>query len=188
MIFKVQSFPSFLGVLFWNVLIIALLHVVLLYACVKLSEEKLDYTRPRFAPRQWEHNGRFYRDKLKINVWKDYIPQYVGKDGFSKETLEKELSLSYIDTFLLETCRGEWYHTANLIGIPIFFILNPLPYSVMFSIVLFVVHGTCTIIQRYNRFRLLILRKKLLRDQYKAMQHGNSVLVSAQELGEEKPA
>lgn len=161
---------DFLGMLFWNVLIIGLLHIVLLILCVRLSQETMHYERPRFAPKQWEHNGRFYRDKLKINVWKDYIPQYVSKDGFSKESLEKELSLSYVDQFLTETCRGEWYHTANLIGIPFFLIVNPLPYSLLFSLVLFVVHGTCTIIQRYNRFRLLILRKKLARDAEKANQ------------------
>lgn len=164
MLFKVHSIMGFLGMLFWNVLFIGLLHVVLLLLCVRLSQQTMDYQRPRFAPKQWEHNGRFYRDKLKINVWKDYIPQYVSKDGFSKESLEKELSLSYVDQFLTETCRGEWYHTANLLGIVFFLLVDPLPYSVLFSLVLLVVHGTCTVIQRYNRFRLLIVRKKLVRD------------------------
>lgn len=155
---------DFLGMMFWNVLIIGLLHVVLFLICIRLSQKTMQFDRPRFAPKKWEQNGRFYRDKLKINVWKDYIPQYVSKDGFSKESLEKNLTLPYLDEFLMETCRGEWYHTANLIGIPFLLIVNPLPYSVLFSLVLFVVHGTCTIIQRYNRFRLLIVRKKLIRD------------------------
>jgi glycosyl-4,4'-diaponeurosporenoate acyltransferase len=150
--------------LFWNVLIIALLHLVLLYLCTKLSKETMSYERPRFAAKSWEHNGKFYRDKLKINVWKDFVPQYVAKDGFSKESLEKCPSIEYIDQFLIETCRGEWYHTANLIAIPFLLLCNPLLFGIPFSIVLLVVHGSCTIIQRYNRFRLLILRKKLIRD------------------------
>ena len=84
MLFKVHSFTDFIWMLFWNALAIALLHIVVLYFCVKLSPKSLDFNRPRFAPKKWEHDGRFYRDKLKINIWKDYMPQYVGKDGFGR--------------------------------------------------------------------------------------------------------
>ncbi len=188
MLFKVHSFMGFLGMMFWNALIIALLHLILLYVCVKLSRETIDCKRPRFAPRDWEHNGRFYRDKLKINVWKDYVPQYVAKDGFSKESLEKNPTVSYVDRFLAETCRGEWYHTANMVGIVFFLLFDPLPYSLIFSAILFTVHGACIAIQRYNRFRLLILRKKLARDAAKnGMQVVTPVVVSAAE-STEKPA
>ena len=184
MIFKVQSLPDLCWMLFWNVLVIGVLHVVLLYWCTHLTKEKLDYRRHRYASKRWEHDGRFYRDKLKINAWKDYIPQYVSKDGFSKETLEKNPTVPYVDEFLAETCRGEWYHTSNLVGIVFFVTVNPLLYSLLFSFVLVVVHGTCTVIQRYNRFRLLILRKKLVRDAEKAQRSAEAIVVSAVETEE----
>ena len=184
MFFKVQSFPDMLWMLIWNITVIGVLHVVLLYCCTRLSKETLDFQRPRFAPKRWEHEGRFYRDKLKINVWKDYIPQYVTKDGFSKESLEKNPSLSYVEAFLAETCRGEWYHAGNLIGIVFFLAVNPLLYGLLFSLALTVIHGTCIAIQRYNRFRLLILRKKLLRDARRAGRSVEPIVVTAVESEE----
>ena len=164
MLFKVHSFTDFIWMLFWNALAIALLHIVGLYFCVKLSPKSLDFNRPRFAPKKWEHDGRFYRDKLKINIWKDYMPQYVGKDGFSKEKLEKDVTIPYLEEFLAETCRGEWYHSACLTGILFLLLVNPALYGIVFSSLMFVGHSACIVIQRYNRFRLLILRKKLIRD------------------------
>ncbi|MDD5952409.1 MAG: hypothetical protein PUC32_01960 [Oscillospiraceae bacterium] len=177
MLFKVHSFSDFLWMMLWNVLVIALLHAILLYCCVKLSPEAMNYERPRFAPKKWENNGKFYRDKLKINAWKDYMPQYVGKDGFSKESLEKDVTLPYLEEFLTETCRGEWYHATCLWGLPFLLFANPPLYGISFSLILTVIHGACVVIQRYNRFRLLILRKKLLRDARRSQQSATAVVV-----------
>ena len=145
--------------------VLTLLHGVLLFCCVRLKGRSLCHDRRRFTPRRWEQNGRFYRDTLKINRWKDRVPQHIGRDGFSKARMEKRPTPDYLDAFLAETCRGEWYHTACLAGIPTVLLLCPLPWSIVFSVLMVLVHGACIVIQRYNRVRLLTLRRKISRDQ-----------------------
>ena len=65
-----------------------------------------------YRTKDWEHNGRFYTKYLKIKKWKDYLPQYISKNGFSKRNLMSvtKLNVKYINNFILETCRAEWNH------------------------------------------------------------------------------
>lgn len=188
MIFRVHSFFDFVIMLAWNAAVMGLWHLLVLVACTHLSKETISFNRPRFAAKQWEKNGRFYRDKLKINAWKDYMPQYVSKDGFSKETLEKNPTLEYVEEFLVETCRGEWYHTSAMTGIVFFFLMDPLPYNLILTGIMLVGHGACVVIQRYNRFRLLLLRKKLERDARRRRAKTEAFEVSVGDAIEEKLA
>ncbi|HHV32419.1 glycosyl-4,4'-diaponeurosporenoate acyltransferase CrtO family protein [Caproiciproducens sp. LBM24188] len=157
---KNESFISMLG---WNLLIIGLWHIVIFLACVKMPNAKFDPAKERFAPREWEHGGRWYREKLKIQEWKDRVPQYIGKEGFSKAHFT-DLSVEYIDAFIVETCRGEWMHMKNCICAVVVLIINPLLVGVIFSLFILLGNMPFAVIQRYNRFRLQVLRKKRLRD------------------------
>lgn len=159
MVFRVHFLLRLLG----SAAVLTLLHGVLLVCCVRLKEKTLRHDRRRFAPRRWEQNGRFYRETLQINRWKDRVPQHIGKDGFSKARLEKRLSPDYLDAFLAETCRGEWYHTACLAAVPVVLLTAPLPWSILAAVPMAAVHGACIAIQRYNRIRLLTLRRKICR-------------------------
>lgn len=105
---------SFINMLFWNLVLIGLWHLVVFLACIKFPDSFFDPAKNRFAPKEWEHGGRWYRDKLKIQEWKDSLPQYTGHDGFSKAHLT-DLSLDYLDSFIRETCRGEWMHLKNCV-------------------------------------------------------------------------
>lgn len=150
---------SFLNMFVWNLVIIGLWHIVVFLACIKLRSTKFNPAKERFAAKSWEHGGRWYRDKLKIHLWKDKVPQYIGKDGFSKEHFT-DLSLEYIDEFIMETCRGEWMHMKNCICVVITLIINPLLVGLIFSFLILLGNVPFAIIQRYNRFRLQVLRKK----------------------------
>jgi glycosyl-4,4'-diaponeurosporenoate acyltransferase len=156
---------SFLNMFVWNIFLIGLWHLIVFLACVKLPRSTFDPALGRFAPKAWENGGRWYRDKLKIQFWKDKVPQHVGKDSFSKEHL-LDVSVEYLDEFIVETCRGEWMHKRSCICAVITLLINPLFVGLVFSFLIFLGNAPFAIIQRYNRFRLLILRKKLLRDMH----------------------
>ncbi|XOQ45392.1 MAG: Glycosyl-4,4'-diaponeurosporenoate acyltransferase [Clostridium sp.] len=154
---------SFLDMLIWNLVIVGLWHITVFLLCIKLPKSAFDPTKERYAPRQWEHGGRWYRDTLKIQVWKDRVPQYIGKNGFSKRHLN-DISIEYLDEFITETCRGEWMHLKNCICAVVTLIINPLLVGLVMSFLIMLANAPFAAVQRYNRFRLLVLRKKRLRD------------------------
>lgn len=162
-----------LHLLILNGLLLTIQHVGLLYFCKKLRPQTLSYQRRRFCLRKWERCGQIYRTVLKIHRWKDRVPQHIGRDGFSKATLNKTLTEDYVEQFLRETCRGEWYHTAALGIIPALLLLDPLWLGSGLSLILLGIHGGCIVIQRYNRGRLLHVQNKKSRAQNR--EHGNSV-------------
>lgn len=155
---------SALQVVMWNAIIIGVWHIALFILCVKMPASYFDGSKPRYAPRKWERNGRIYRDVFKINLWKDRLPQHVGRDGFSKERLDSKLSVEYVDQFILETCRSEWEHTANCAIAVVTLFINPIPLGFLFSFLVLLGNVPFAFIQRYNRFRLQILRRRLLRE------------------------
>ena len=157
------KWSSAMNMFFWNVMIVTIWHVVIFIACVKLPNTTFDSSRHRYQAMRWEHGGRWYRDYLKINLWKDKVPQHIGKDGFSKEHLTN-ISLDYLDEFILETCRGEWMHLNNCICSVVIVLINPLIPGLIFGFLILLGNLPFAIIQRYNRFRLQTLRRKVLRD------------------------
>lgn len=152
-----------LDMLIWNIMIVAAWHIVVFIACVKLPPSTFDASKSRYQSRAWEHNGRWYKDKLKINLWKDRVPQHIGKGGFSKEHFT-DVSLEYLDQFILETCRGEWMHLSNCICAVVVFLINPLFPGLLFSFLILLGNLPFALIQRYNRFRLQTVRRKIIRD------------------------
>lgn len=154
---------SFLDTLLWNLIIVAIWHLVFLFACQKLPDSTFDASKNRYIPREWEHGGRWYRDYLKIQLWKDRLPQHIGKEGFSKKHLNSD-SIEYIDQFILETCRGEWNHKKNCLCSIVMLLINPLLVGVIVSTLILIGNLPFAMVQRYNRFRLLVLRKRRIRD------------------------
>ncbi len=154
---------SFLNMLVWNLVLIGLWHLVVFLACTKLSSSRFDPGKGRYAAKPWEHGGRWYRDNLKIQLWKDRLPQHIGKDGFSKQHLT-DLSVDYLDQFILETCRGEWMHMKNCVCAILVLLINPLLVGVIASFFILLGNLPFAVVQRYNRFRLQVLRKRRLRE------------------------
>lgn len=154
---------SFINMLFWNIVIIGLWHAVVFLACVKRPDSSYDPEKSRFVAKPWEHGGRWYRDNLKIQVWKDRLPQYIGKEGFSKAHLT-DMSIDYLDQFIVETCRGEWMHLKNCICCVVMLLINPLIVGIIASCFIMAGNLPFAIVQRYNRFRLQTLRKRKMRE------------------------
>lgn len=159
---------NYLSMLLVNLLIVGAWHGTTFWLSVRMSSSYFQPDSALYRPWKWEKGGRWYRDHLHINDWKDRVPQFVSNDGFSKKHIDN-ISLEYLNRFISETCRGEWMHTCNLGSIFLTLLVNQSMVGVTFSVLIFVGNAPCTLIQRYNRFRLEVLRKKLQRDGARAV-------------------
>ena len=153
---------SFLNMLVWNLVIAGLWHIVVFLVSIKLPDTAFDPAKERYAPKPWERGGRWYRDVVKIQEWKDRLPQHIGRDGFSKKHLT-EISVDYLDKFIMETCRGEWVHLKDCACAIVTLLINPLLVGILVSFLIMLANVPFAAVQRYNRFRLQILRKRRLR-------------------------
>ncbi len=167
-----------LHVISWNVMIITLWHCVVFIICTRLPNSVLDASKPRYLAFRWERNGNWYRDKLHIQNWKDNVPQHIKKGGFSKKHLTQR-SLDYLDQFILETCRGEWMHLSNCGCVVVVMFANPLTPGLIFSFLVLLGNLPFVCIQRYNRFRLQVLRKAVARELRLAQVKKDTVSVSS---------
>ncbi len=148
----------FAAVIIVNTVSCGIWHLVSFLICIGMNEEALSPRRRMFRPRTWERDGRFYSSVLRINRWKDLLPQHVGKNGFSKEHLD-DVSAEYLDEFIAETCRGEWNHRMNSLCVIPVLIINRLPAGLIISLLVLLGNLPFVFIQRYNRLRLQRLKK-----------------------------
>lgn len=106
------------------------------------------------APRSWERDGRFYRERLGIRRWKALLPDgapWLG--GFAKKHLRSH-DPAYLAKFLLEIRRAEIAHWCMLACLPVFFSWDP-PWACW--VMTFYALGAnlpCILAQRYNRLVL----------------------------------
>lgn len=166
---------SFVNMMVWNLVIAGLWHVLVFLVCIKRPNSAFNPTKERYAPKHWEHGGRWYRDTLKIQAWKDRLPQYIGRDGFSKKHLT-DMSVDYLDQFIVETCRGEWMHLNNCVCAVVMLLINPLLVGILTGFLITLANLPFAVVQRYNRFRLQILRKKLQRNAHSSGMEQNTAV------------
>lgn len=153
---------SNINIILINILLMVFYHLAVLWLCKNLNSKFFDPNRLLYKTNKWENKGLFYIKYLKIKKWKDYLPQYVSKNGFSKKNLMSvtKLDTKYISNFILETCRAEWNHFVCSLYFLISFTINPMPYAVVFSVIPVAINLPFIIIQRYNRIRLKKLTAK----------------------------
>ena len=115
---------------------------------------------------------KFY-EKLKIRMWKDKIPEIGHFTGFRKNKLAEPQSIEYVDRFLLESCYGELGHFfALFLGFTVLF-LYPLSdvwfaLAIPVAIVNFFLNLPSLLVLRYNSYKLVVLKKSLLKKQQRA--------------------
>lgn len=148
------------NILFVNLLLIILWHLIVLFLCMHLNPCFFNPERSIYSIRSWETDGNFYINILKIKKWKDKLPQFVTKNGFSKRSLNKRLNREYIERFMFETCRAEWNHFMCCMYFIISFFINTWVNAIIFSVVPIVVNLPFLFIQRFNRIRLYKLLNK----------------------------
>lgn len=114
-----------------------------------------------FKERSFEK--RFYH-LIYLTKWKDKLPEWGKVWNFEKNHLKQELSLEYVERFILETYRAEIGH----IGMAVFgfacILVNPRDYAqmaIICSVINVFVQIPFCLIQRFNRPRLVRLRTRL---------------------------
>ncbi len=145
-----------------NFMLCSLWHVLCFLACIFIKESRFSPDRLRYKIQKWEKGGKWYVKYLRIKDWKDLLPQYIMQKGFSKQHFTN-LKIEYIDRFLMETCRAEWDHSMNCMYAVISIIINPLGIGLLFAFLSIFVNLPFIAIQRYNRTRLLTVKKKVQR-------------------------
>ncbi|MBQ7948808.1 MAG: hypothetical protein IJ284_03505 [Clostridia bacterium] len=115
---------------------------------------------------------KFY-EKLKIRMWKDKIPEIGHFTGFRKNKLVDPQSVEYVDRFLLESCYGELGHFLSLFFGFTVLLLYPIswvwiPLAIPVAIVNFFLNLPSILVLRYNSYKLVVLKKSLLKKQQRA--------------------
>lgn len=151
---------NFIYIILFNIFLILIWDLIVVLVCKSINENNFDFHRKMYRTKDWEKNGLFYVQKFKIKKWKDFLPQYVSRNGFSKKNLD-DLSVKYIDMFILETCRGEWAHRKCMLVLIPMLIFNKLSTFLLLFILVLILNVPYIFIQRYNRIRLLKIRQKL---------------------------
>ncbi|KAA9029949.1 glycosyl-4,4'-diaponeurosporenoate acyltransferase CrtO family protein [Niallia endozanthoxylica] len=114
-----------------------------------------------FKERSFEKS--FYR-MIHLVKWKDKLPEWGKVWSFEKNHLKQELSLEYVNRFILETYRAEIGHIGMAVLGFACVLVNPrdsAQMAMICSIVNVVVQIPFCLIQRFNRPRLVRLKARL---------------------------
>lgn len=147
-------------IIFMNLLLMIFWHLIVLILSMNLNPAFFNPKRGIYQERKWENGGRFYANALKIKKWKDKLPQFVSKNGFSKRSLKGKIDKQYVEKFIFETCRAEWNHMMGCMYFIISFCVNSQPYAMIFSLISIAGNLPFLCIQRFNRIRLCKLAKR----------------------------
>ena len=131
-----------------------LFHAATGYAAHRLPEHRLDHDGWLLRPRRFEAGGRWHRRRLRVDRWKDALPEAgdLFHGGGSKRRLPAYDDAG-LQLFVRETRRAELAHWWAMWCAPLFVLWNP-----PFAAALLIVYGVLVnlpfiVIQRYNRFR-----------------------------------
>lgn len=128
------------------------------YAAYRLDERRLAHDGCLLRPRPFEAGGRWYRQRLGINRWKDKVPEAgdLFRGGVSKRHVPT-YDLAGMQLFIRETRRAELAHWWAMWCGPLFILWNPPLASVLLMAYGVLVNVPFIAIQRYNRVRLQAL-------------------------------
>ena len=152
-----QALTVVVDVVAWGVF-----HATTGYAAHRLSDAWLDRDRRLLRLRGFESGGRWYRHWLRIDRWKDRLPEagdlFTG--GVSKRQLPGRDARG-LQLFVRETRRAELAHWWAMCCGPVFVLWNP-----PFAAALLIGYGVLVnlpfiAIQRFNRARAVRLVDRL---------------------------
>lgn len=144
-----QGWTALADIAAWGVI-----HAATGYAAHRLTPQWLARDYRLLRPLAFEQGGRWYRRRLRINRWKDAVPEagalFAG--GVSKRQLPA-LDKSGLELFVRETRRAELGHWWALLAGPVFVLWNPPAIAAVLIGYGIAINLPFIAIQRYNRFR-----------------------------------
>ncbi len=149
------------GVVGLNVVAAGVVHAGSGYAAHRLPDDRLRRDGPLLRLRGWERDGEWYRRWLRVDRWKDRLPEagdlFAG--GVSKRRLPSR-DPKGLELFERETRRAERAHWwAMLLG-PLAVLWNPPLGSALMVGYAGVVNAPFIVVQRYNRGRIQRLLRR----------------------------
>lgn len=136
-------------------------HMMISFLGLQIPDAFLDRKKTWFESKPWEKEGRFWQKRLKIRVWKDFLPDSSSflKGSYDQTRLHSSDS-EKIQTFIRETKRAELVHWVSMCPALLFFLWNP-PWAGW----IMVLYAICAnipfiLVQRFNRPRLERLYEK----------------------------
>lgn len=145
-----QALTIAVDVVAWGVF-----HTATGYAAHRLDEDRLSRDGWLLRPRAFETGGRWYRRRLRIDRWKDRLPEAgdLFRGGMSKRQVPS-YDVAGLELFARETRRAELAHWWALLCGPVFVLWNPPLAATLLIGYGIVVNLPFILIQRYNRFRI----------------------------------
>ncbi len=141
--------------LFWfNCILYTVLVMVRAWIDVLIPQRLLRPEGWWFRIRDWERDGDWYRDQLRIDRWKDKLPSLRTAARFSKKRLT-EASRRYLNRFVIETCRAESNHLRAIASVMVMRLWTPVDLWMVCMLIAVVGNVPFIMIQRYNRPRLI---------------------------------
>jgi glycosyl-4,4'-diaponeurosporenoate acyltransferase len=139
-----------LDVVAWGVV-----HAATGYAAHRLGDDRLSREGWLLRPRRFEARGRWYRRRLRIDRWKDRVPEAgdLFRGGVSKRHLPGYDDAA-LQLFGRETRRAELGHWWAMWCGPVFLVWNPPRAAVLLVSYGVVANLPFIAIQRYNRSRI----------------------------------
>lgn len=124
------------------------------------------------AVRSWEYRGRWYRRVLRIDRWKDRLPEVNGFGRGGRTTKSALSGRAMVDDLLRETRRAEYVHVAIATSGVLFILWNPWWLALVMIVAGIAWNAPFVAVQRYNRARLLSLPSQRRRRQAAAERAG----------------
>ena len=148
-----QATTIVVDVMAWGVF-----HAATGYAAHRLDGSRLDRDGWLLRARRFEAGGRWYQRRLRVNRWKDALPEAgdLFRGGVSKRRLPA-YDAAGLALFVRETRRAELAHWWAMACGPVFVLWNPPLAAALLVGYGVVVNLPFIAIQRYNRFRVQAL-------------------------------
>ena len=148
---------TLLNCLWWPVIMLSVSYLSIMCKHITFNPDGF-----YFRNKKWEKNGEIYDRLFKVKYWKKKLPDGAAwfRRGFPKKRIKRK-NPDYLRQFISETCRGELAHWIMLLPSPVFYLWNPFWAAIVMTAFGFIVNIPCIIVQRYNRFYLQNLLKRI---------------------------
>jgi glycosyl-4,4'-diaponeurosporenoate acyltransferase len=133
------------------------------YLCHFIPFSFYNIKNPIFKKRFWELEGKLYEKVFFVKYWKDIVPEageLIKIHPFDKKKL-KSKEKSFIERFIIETCRAELVHILIFLSTPFAFLFNPPIGDYLMAAYGILANIPFIIIQRYNRIRFVKVLEKI---------------------------